>query len=87
MLPARRGGPLFTRQSIVRCTSRTRPLIRAPRTCLASNRSTGYWTVFNIFNVVEHYLGTAVAPLHERFRRRTKYRFRVELQRADDCED
>ena len=33
--------------------------------CLGTD---GYWTVY----VKHHYLGMAVAPLHERFRRRTK---------------
>ena len=37
--------------------------------------------------VFEHKWRMAVAPLHERFRRRTTYRFRVEFQRADGCED
>ena len=40
-----------------------------------------------MFDIVERKWRMAVAPLHERFRRRTTYRFRVEFQRADGCED
>ena len=36
---------------------------------------------------LEHKWRMAVAPLHERLRRRSTYRFRVEFQRADGCED
>ena len=35
-----------------------------------------------MFNVVERNFGMAVAPLHERFRRRTKCRFCIELRGA-----
>ena len=40
-----------------------------------------------MYDVVEHKWRMAVAPLHERLRRRSTYRFRVEFQRADGCED
>ena len=42
----------------------------------------GYSIVFDDVDIVEHKWRMAVAPLHERLRGRTKYRFCIELQGA-----